>query len=66
MENAITLARKNNFSFRKKFLVADILLYQKLSKSENRPQTPLPGPLNPINSYMLAHEYDKSKNIPTI
>ena len=32
------------FSSRKKFLVADILLYEKQLKTENRPQTP-PGPL---------------------
>ena len=47
--NAITLARKYIFSFRKKFLVADILLYQKQLKTENRPRTPrtpYPGPTN--------------------
>ena len=45
-ENAITLARNNIFSIRKNFLIAGMLLYQKQSKIENRPRTPLPGPLN--------------------
>ena len=33
----ITLVRNNNFSSRKKFLVADNLLYQKQLTSDNRP-----------------------------
>ena len=44
-ENSITLARNNIFSFRKKFLVAGIPLYQKQPKSENRTRTP-PAPLS--------------------
>ena len=39
----------NIFSFRKKFLVAAILLYKKEQKSENRPRTP-PAPLNQLYS----------------
>ena len=45
---AITLARNNIFSFRKKILVAAILLYEKQQKSENRPRTPLPRHLTPL------------------
>ena len=36
-QNAITLARNKSFPFRKKILVAAILLYQKQQNSENRP-----------------------------
>ena len=46
-ENSITLAMNN--IFRKKFLVAAILLsYKKEQKSENRPRTP-PAPLKSIS-----------------
>ena len=43
-ENGITSAKNHIFSIRKNFLVADMLLYQKRSKSENQPRKP-PGPL---------------------
>ena len=54
-QNAIILARNNIFSFRKTLLVAAILFYNKQTKSENRPRTPL-NPRIPNKNHHLLQE----------
>ena len=64
--NAITLARKYIFSFLKKFLVANILLYQKQLKTENRPQTPQPVQqvfIQKNQGPTPGHDFDDPKDV---